>query len=256
MKKVKEKNSFLDNQERLEKELFGIAGERNLRGKVGKLEAASKGTVVLEDVEKLSQELQRKIWDFLETGTFTRYGGMKKYKAGTRLLFTSSVDLVKAAEEGHFLYPLYYRISTLLLRVPPLRERQGDIHYFAQKYLQQYADKMKKEIHVISSEVYHCVDSYSWSGNLWEIRSAMEYAVNMMQLDGQITMEELPERIRLETKEKEEENLNLAAMEKRMIEKAIARYGTGTADKKKVAEVLGIGVATLYRKIKKYGIER
>lgn len=171
------------------------------------------------------------------------------------MLFTSSADLAKAAEEGNFLYPLYYRISTLLLRVPALRERQGDIHYFAQKYLQQYADKMKREIHTISPEVYHCVDTYSWPGNLWEIRSAMEYAVNMMQLDGRITMEELPERIRLETEEKEKENLNLADMEKRMIEKAIARYGKGTADKKKVAEVLGIGVATLYRKIKKYGIE-
>ena len=216
-------NCAVDDQERLEKELFGIAGERSSRGKVGRLEAVSKGTVVLEDVEKLSQELQRKIWEFLE--------------------------------EGKFLYPLYYRISTLLLRVPPLRERQGDIHYFAQKYLQQYADKMKKEIHAISPKVYHCIDTYSWPGNLWEIRSAMEYAVNMMQLDGQITMEELPERIRLEEEEKEEENLNLAAMEKRMIEKAIARYGKGTADKKKVAEVLGIGVATLYRKIKKYGIE-
>lgn len=247
-------NCAVDNQERLEKELFGVAGEKNLRGKVGKLETASKGTVVLEDVEKLSQELQRKIWEFLEDGTFTRCGGMKKYKADTRLLFTSSADLARAAEEGHFLYPLYYRISTLLLRVPPLRERQGDIHYFAQKYLQQYADKMKKEIHVISSEVYRCVDSYSWPGNLWEIRSAMEYAVNMMQLDGQITMEELPERIRLEAEEKEE-NLNLEAMEKRMIEKAIARYGKGTEDKKKVAEVLGIGMATLYRKIKKYEIE-
>lgn len=247
-------NCAVENQENLEKELFGSAGEKNSRGKVGRLEAASKGTVVLEDVERLSQELQRKIWEFLETGTFTRCGGMKKYKAGTRLLFTSSVDLAKAAEEGHFLYPLYYRISTLLLKVPPLRERQGDIHYFAQKYLQQYADKMKKEIHVISSEVYRCVDSYSWPGNLWEIRSAMEYAVNMMQLDGQITMEELPERIRLETEEKEEENLNLEVMEKRMIEKAIARYGRGTEDKKKVAEVLGIGMATLYRKIKKYGL--
>lgn len=248
-------NCAVDDQERLEKELFGIAGERSSRGKVGRLEAVSKGTVVLEDVEKLSQELQRKIWEFLENGTFVRYRGTKKYKVGTRLLFTSSENLAKAAEEGKFLYPLYYRISTLLLKVPPLRERQGDIHYFAQKYLQQYADKMKKEIHAISPKVYHCIDTYSWPGNLWEIRSAMEYAVNMMQLDGQITMEELPERIRLEEEEKEEENLNLAAMEKRMIEKAIARYGKGTADKKKVAEVLGIGVATLYRKIKKYGIE-
>ena len=194
-------NCAVDDQERLEKELFGIAGERSSRGKVGRLEAVSKGTVVLEDVEKLSQELQRKIWEFLENGTFVRYRGTKKYKVGTRLLFTSSENLAKAAEEGKFLYPLYYRISTLLLRVPPLRERQGDIHYFAQKYLQQYADKMKKEIHAISPKVYHCIDTYSWPGNLWEIRSAMEYAVNMMQLDGQITMEELPERIRLEEEE-------------------------------------------------------
>lgn len=247
-------NCAVENQEDLEKQLFGVAGERNSRGKVGRLEAASKGTVVLEDVDKLSQELQRKIWEFLETGMFSRCGGTKRYRAATRLLFTSSTDLAKAAEEGHFLYPLYYRISTLLLRVPPLRERQGDIHYFAQKYLQQYADKMKKEIYSISPEVYHCVDAYSWPGNLWEIRSAMEYAVNMMKLNGKITMEELPERIQLEVAEKEEESLNLEAMEKRMIEKAIARYGSGTENKKKVAEVLGIGVATLYRKIKKYGL--
>lgn len=133
-------NCAVDDQERLEKELFGIAGERSSRGKVGRLEAVSKGTVVLEDVEKLSQELQRKIWEFLENGTFVRYRGTKKYKVGTRLLFTSSENLAKAAEEGKFLYPLYYRISTLLLRVPPLRERQGDILNFAQKYLQQYAE--------------------------------------------------------------------------------------------------------------------
>ena len=115
---------------------------------------------------------------------------------------------------------------------------------------------MKKEIHSISPEVYYCVDAYSWPGNFWEVRSAMEYAVNMMKLDGKITMEELPERIRFEAEEKEEESLNLEVMEKRMIEKAIARYGSGTENKKKVAKVLGIGVATLYRKIKKYGLER
>ncbi|MBU5480320.1 sigma 54-interacting transcriptional regulator [Blautia sp. MSJ-19] len=250
-------NCAVEDPERLEKELFGIAGGKNSKGKVGKLEAASKGTVVLEDVEKLTQELQRKIWQFLESGSIIRCGGTRKYRTSARMLFTSSADLSKMAEEGSFLYPLYYRISVLLLRVPPLRERQGDIHYFAQKYLQQYADSMKKEIRAISPEVYRCVDAYTWPGNLWEIRNAMEYAVNMMKLDGTITMEELPERLWLETltEEDEEENLNLEAMEKRMIEKAILRYGKGTEDKKKVAEALGIGMATLYRKIKKYQIE-
>lgn len=243
-----------ENQESLEKELFGIAGGKNTRGKVGKIEAASKGTVVLEDVEKLSQELQRKIWEYLENGWIVRWGGIRKRKVSSRLLFTSSENLAKAAEEGRFLFPLYYRISAILLRVPPLRERQGDIHYFAQKYLQQYAELMKKEIHVICPEVYHCVDVYSWPGNLWEIRSAMEYAVNMMKLDGKITMEQLPEYLRLET-EKKEGNFNLEMMEKHLIEKAIARYGKGTKDKKRVADALGIGMATLYRKIKKYQIE-
>lgn len=247
-------NCAVEDQDGLERELFGSTGGKNSRGKVGKLEAASKGTVVLEDVENLSHELQRRIWEFLESGQIIRCGGKKKRKISTRLLFISSENLAKAAEEGQFLYPLYYRISALLLQVPPLRERQGDIHYFTQKYLQQYADSMKKEIHSISPEVYHCVDVYSWPGNLWEIRSAMEYVVNMMKLDGKITMEELPERLRVETEEKEEENLNLEVMEKHMIEKAIARYGKGTEDKKKVAEALGISMATLYRKIKKYEI--
>ena len=240
---------------KLERELFGLAGSKNSKGKVGKIEAAAKGTLVLEDVDKLTLDLQRKVWQFLESGSLIRIGGTKKRKAGTRLLFTTAVDLEKLAEEGFFLYSLYYKISALILNVPPLRERQGDIHYFAQKYLQQYADAMKKEIRSISPEVYRCVDACPWPGNLWELRNAMEYAVNMMQLDGNITMEDLPERLWLESEGKEEENLNLDAMEKHLIEKAIARYGTGTEQKRQVAEALGIGVATLYRKIKKYQIE-
>ena len=248
-------NCTVEDPRKLERELFGTAGSKNTRGKVGRIEAATKGTLVLEDVDRLSPDLQRKVWQFLESSSLIRVGGTKKRKVGTRLLFTTAADLEKLAEEGHFLYSLYYKISALVLYVPPLRERQGDIHYFAQKYLQQYADAMKKEIHSISPEVYRCVDACPWQGNLWELRNAMEYTVNMMQLDGNITIEDLPERLWLEPEAEEEENLNLEAMEKHLIEKAIARYGTGTEQKKRVAEALGIGVATLYRKIKKYQIE-
>lgn len=248
-------NCASENADELDKELFGIAAGKNSRGKIGKIEAASKGTLVLEDIDKMPLMLQRKIWKFLENGYLIRLGGNKRRKSLCRLLFTSSTDLETLSEEGSFLYSLYYRISALVLRIPPLRDRQGDIHYFVHKYLQKFAVSMKKEISRIDPDVYRCVDSYPWPGNLWELRNAMEYAINMMSLDGNISMHSLPNKLWIEDEHPLDETLNLEAMEQQLIKKALAKYIGSPNAKKEAAAALGIGLATLYRKIKKYELE-
>ena len=112
---------------------------------------------------------------------------------------------------------------------------------------------MNKNIQTISDGFYACIRQYGWPGNKWELRNAMEYAANMMKLDGMIDIDLLPANLRTGVMQAEDD-LNLESMEKRMIEKAVSRYGTSVEAKKKAAGALGIGMATLYRKLDKYGL--
>ena len=102
----------------------------------------------------------------------------------------------------------------------------------------------------INSDFWDAVSACPWHGNIWQLESSMEYVVNMMELNGEIGSELLPDNINMQ---EEKECLNLKVIEKRVIEEALRRFGADTESKQKVADELGIGIATLYRKMKQYG---
>lgn len=237
----------------IERELFGAAKTKTSKGKVGKIEAATKGTLILEEVEYLPYEVQLRLWEFLDSQLLVRQGTSKGVRVNTRIICTSSADLAEFVRQGRFLPALYYRINILPVYVPPLRERKGDIYLLAQKYLQRYTKAMNKNIQNISDGFFFSISQYGWPGNQWELRNVMEYAANMMKMDGNIDTDQLPPNLQTDMGE-QEESLNLDEMERRMIEKAINRYGTSVESKRKIAKALGIGMATLYRKLNKYGL--
>lgn len=241
-------------QSQIGRELFGTARTSVSKGKAGKLEAASRGTLILEEVENLPYDVQLRLGEFLDSQLVVRQGALKGVRVNTRIICTSSANLGELVEQGKFLPAFYYRINILPLYIPPLRDRKGDINLLAQKYLQRYARSMNKNIQTISDGFYACIRQYGWPGNKWELRNAMEYAANMMKLDGIIDTDLLPANLRTGVIQAEDD-LNLESMEKRMIEKAVSRYGTSVEAKKKIAQALGIGMATLYRKLDKYGLK-
>lgn len=243
-------------KEQLEQELFGVVKTRTEKGKVGKLETASKGTLILEEVENLPYEVQRKLGKFIDDHLVIRQGSNRGVKVNTRIICTTSADLLDLVKQGRMLPDLYYRINILPLHIPPLRENKGDIYFLAQKYLQQYSKTMNKEVKYITDEFFTSISQYDWPGNKLELKSTMEYVVNMMKIDGKIDIDLLPRHlrwgsVRLHT----EESFNLEEMEKNMIQKAINYYGTNVEAKRKIAEALGISMATLYRKLDKYRLK-
>jgi len=236
--------------EALERELMGVAAKSSSKGLPGLLEIASKGTVLLENIDCLPLSLQVKLKKVLEDGTFTRFRGGKVLKTGVRVIATTDKELRPLVTEGKFLEDLYYKLNVIPIQIPPLRERRGDIRLFAERFLKNSERKAGKVIVKINSDFWDAVSACPWNGNIWQLESSMEYVVNMMELNGEIGSELLPDNINMQ---EEKECLNLKVIEKRVIEEALRRFGADTESKQKVADELGIGIATLYRKMKQYG---
>lgn len=236
--------------EAMERELMGVVAKTSSKGLPGLLETASKGTILLENIDCLPLPLQVKLKKVLEDGTFTRFRGGKILKTGVRIIATTDKELRPLVTEGKFLEDLYYKLNVIPIQIPPLRERRGDIRLFAERFLKNAERKAGKVIVKINSGFWDLVSDCPWYGNIWQVESAMEYVVNMMELNGEIGSDLLPDNINMA---EEKECLNLKAIEKRVIEEALRRFGADTESKQKVADELGIGIATLYRKMKQYG---
>lgn len=241
------------SEDTLEAELFGIARTSSRKGSTGKIESCAKGTLILEEVSHLPYSLQLRISQFLENRMLVRKGGTKGVHMNTRLIFTSSEDLTALTRQGRFLQSLFYRISALTIHMPSLKERTGDLPQLSQKYLYQNAREMNRTIEEIRPDFYNALASYSWPGNLWELRSVMEYALNMMPAEGIISSALLPEHIR--SLAETDMDLNLDHMEEKLLKQALSRYSTSVEGKTKAAAALGISLPTLYRKLKRYGLD-
>ena len=184
-----------------------------------------------------------------------RKGSTKKVRVGTRFIVTSSVNLNELVKKGLFLEQLLYKISVLPITILPLRERGADVIAIAQTYCKGQAKEMGKTLQGIEPEFNKRIAAYSWPGNIWELQNAIEYSVNMLHLDGILTHEMLPPSILEATTDVEKLSITLDEIEKEAILHALSLYGTDADGKKLAAEELGIGIATLYRKIKKLNIK-
>ena len=253
----------------LESELFGheagaFSGARTR--KLGLFELANGGTLFLDEVMEMPSQLQSKLLRALETRSFFRVGGVKKVDVDVRLIAATNRDTERAVYDGVFRADLLYRINSFEVRIAPLRERREDIEPLARHLLQIVAAGTSLQL---STQVLEALRSYSWSGNVRQLRNCLERAV-LLSDDGRITTKELPPEVVYRTERPQVsvsysgaspapasafQNVsptNLRDVERQQILGALEKTGWHRG---KTAELLGISPSTLYRRLREYDLE-
>lgn len=218
--------------------------------KQGRLEIASGGTLFLDEIGNLTPNMQAKLLTAIEKQQITHLGSTKPLSIDVRLICATNADIHEMTANGEFRRDLLYRINTIELHIPPLRERGKDIELLAGHFLQQYGKKYKKDIRTISAPAMKKLREYNWPGNVRELQHAIERAVI---LASGFTL--TPDDFMLKSptcRKSKAENLNLDHLEKEAIEKALQQSG---GNMNRAAELLGISRFTLYRKIEKTGAQ-
>ncbi len=241
----------------LESELFGyedgaFSGAKK-GGKSGRFEMANKGTLFLDEIGDMPLHLQVKLLRVLEEKMIYRLGGTNPIPVDVRIIAATHKHLEKQVQVGEFREDLYYRLQVIPLTIPPLRDRQEDLQMMMDYFRSKFNELLGKNTMGYSPKVKKLLLDYHWPGNVRELENTLEYAVNMEKTD-YIQLSSIPDRI-LNAEQEEKKLLGtIPEMEKDLIEHALQRYGTTTVGKEKAAKVLDIGIATLYRKMKKYSI--
>jgi DNA-binding NtrC family response regulator len=237
----------------LESELFGhekgaFTGAQYRRK--GKIELAHGGTLFLDEIGDIPPKMQIDLLRVLETKRFTRVGGNEEVMSDFRLVCATNKDLEQLLENGTFREDLYYRVNVFRIDVPPLRERREDILPLASHFIEKYARAMSRPVKEISPQAEAMLLSHRWPGNVRELENAIERAM-VVGKGAAILPEDLPFQVHADAAEPAA--LSLAAIEKMHIEQ-ILRETSGNVTRS--AKILGIDRATLYNKMKRYGIRR
>lgn len=245
----------------LESELFGY--ERGTfsgadpRGKIGKFEMANGGTIFLDEIADMPLHMQVKLLRVLQEKTITRIGSHQSQKVDVRIIAATNKNIQQLVKENKFREDLYYRLNVIPIHTCPLRERKEDIKVLVQHYLNKYQVHFNRKGIKFDKDVLDMFYRYDWPGNVRELENLIEYIVAMVD-DNTITDKSLlPISIRNGKGENlfKDEVYNLKQLEMQTINKVIKMCGDSTKGRLKAAELLGIGVATLYRKLKNYQID-
>ncbi|MFN4219726.1 MAG: sigma-54 interaction domain-containing protein, partial [bacterium] len=239
-----------------ESELFGYkkgAFTGAVSDKKGLLELAHKGTLFLDEIGDMPMNLQAKLLKFLELGEFIPLGDTVKKQVDVRIIAATNKDIEELIKAGLFREDLYYRLNLIEIKIPPLRERKEDIPALIYFFIDKFNKEHGKNIKGITNEALLSLINYSWPGNIRELKNIIERAIILAQ-GPYITLAEIPERIKGSQKiEGRTKTLKEAVeeFEKNYLLNTLREF---SYNKEKVAEALGIDLATLYRKLKKYQI--
>ncbi|MGF1692612.1 sigma-54 interaction domain-containing protein [Photobacterium kagoshimensis] len=243
----------------LESELFGyvkgaFTGASN-KGKNGLIQAANKGTLFLDEIGDMPMTLQAKLLRVLEERKVMPIGSNNAVPVDIRIISATNHNFQEMIATNKFREDLYYRLNVIPFQLPPLREREGDITLMTNYFLEYHTQKIGVVYPGISAEAMRRLNAYHWPGNVRELSNLIEYLVNIVPEGDQIDIDLLPPHFEQspaaacpEEAYNDDYSMSLEDMERNRIEEAIYRLG----NRKMVAEELGIGIATLYRKIKKY----
>ena len=240
------------NANMLESELFGyvegaFTGAKK-GGKMGLFEAAAGGTLFLDEISEMDIGLQAKLLRVIQERRFRPVGGVKEIEADVRIISACNVELPDYVEQGKFRRDLYYRLSTFPLRIPPLRDRPGDIPALARSILGDLSRRLHRAF-TLTDDAVEALCNYNWPGNVRELRNVLEFSAYLSPT-GAISRASLPGDL---IRQREEAHLTLSqqtkAFEKRVIQKALERNGASLEGKKKTAAQLGISLASLYNKL-------
>ncbi len=238
----------------LESELFGhekgaYTGAQYRRK--GKIELANGGTLFLDEIGDVTSKMQVDLLRVLETHRFTRLGGTQEISSDFRLICATHKNLEKLVEEEKFREDLFYRINVFSIQVPPLRERPEDILPLTQFFVEKYARAMGKPERTISPEAEAVLLAYRWPGNVRELENAIERAM-VVGKGPVLEVRDLPLAVG-DAPAGEPQARSLAAMEKDHVARVLRDAGGNVTQ---AAKVLGIDRATLYNKLKRYGLRR
>ena len=236
-----------------ESELFGYekgAFTDARKAKAGRMEVATGGTLFLDEIGNLSLPMQAKLLTAIEKRCISRLGSTQATPIDVRLICATNADIRRLVDEGDFRQDLLYRINTIELHIPPLRERGNDILLLAEYFLQRYARKYQKEMRGLTREAKNKLLKYAWPGNVRELQHTVERAVILG--DGSLLRpENFMFQASVSRQKKEEEVLNLEQLERQAVERAM-RLSEGNVTR--AAEYLGITRFALYRKLEKLGL--
>ena len=248
----------------LESELFGYAGGAftgaRREGKAGKFELADGGTIFLDEIGDLPLHLQVKLLHVLQTKQVERVGSNRPIPVDIRVISATNKNLEEMVRTKEFREDLYFRLNVIPLHMPSLSERAEDIPLLMDHFLARFCEKANQIPLQFSQEVREAFIRYSWPGNVRELENAIEYAVNMTTSPF-IEMDSIPPRIRESFRPRVSEavdrlNLSLKDLlqqhEREILAEMLERYGHSLEAKRIIAAKLGIGLATLYRKIDDY----
>jgi two-component system response regulator AtoC len=240
-------------RELLEAELFGYekgAFTGATEARPGRLEAAHKGTVVLDEIAHLSIDAQAKLLRVIEGREFERLGGRRTVRVDARLVALTNVDLDDAVRRRAFREDLFYRLNVVRLHVPPLRERGADVEKLARGFLKTYATKHGRTVAGFTTEALGILKAYEFPGNVRELANTIERAV-IVAADARIQAADLPEAMRaaVELQQHAKQRRTLAELEADYIRETLAAAG---GNKAKAARLLGISRKNLYEKLARY----
>jgi DNA-binding NtrC family response regulator len=243
--------------ELIESELFGYrkgAFTGADRDKRGLIEAASGGTLLLDEIAEMPAHLQTKLLRVLQDRRLRRLGDEQEVAVDFRLVCSTNRDTAQMIQDGTLRKDLFFRVSTIRVKVPPLRERPDDVAPLAERFLLAYADKYQKQIRAVSPAAFSMLTRYDWPGNVRELESVMEHAV-LFARDDELRPEDLPEHLHTSTAAHPAcvipPYMTMEEIEREAIAQTLERTGGNV---KKTAEILDYHRPTLYRKLKKFGL--
>ena len=241
----------------LESELFGYekgAFTGAIHSKPGRFELADGGTLFLDEIGDLSFPLQAKLLRVLDQHVIERVGGIKSIPVDVRIVAATNRNLQKEVEAGRFREDLYYRLKVVPIHLPPLRERKEDIPLLVNHFIEKFNQKMGKKIQGISTQALQLLMKYHWPGNVRELENLLEFAFIQCK-KSVIEVSHLPldfrQKIGAPALVSRESHRLLEEYEKELIEKTLAE---NWGSRVKTARQLGVSKATLWRKMKKYGL--
>ncbi len=238
----------------LESEMYGHkagAFTGAVKDKKGLLEEAHRGTLFLDEIGEMPLDLQAKLLRVLESGTFIKVGDTKETEVDVRIIAATNKNLEEESEKGNFREDLYYRLSVFQISMPALAERKEDIPLLAAYFLKQFSLKQKKKVAGMTEDYLEALRQHTWRGNIRELRNVIERSVILCDTD-RLTIELLPfDFLSPKNTGIQTGIFRLKDLEKQHIRQVLA-YAQG--NKTKAAELLDIGLTTLYQKIKDYNL--
>jgi len=218
--------------------------------RVGRFEAASGGTLFLDEIGNLTLPLQSKLLSSLQNREVYRIGSNRPVEVDIRLICATNQPIKQMAAQGTFRQDLLYRINTVEIEIPPLRQRQEDIPSLANHFLSLFSRKYRKEKLILPEQVMKRIQNYEWPGNIRELQHAIERAVIMSDgkslkiSDFQFLVKDGPEELI-------RNNYDLEVLEKWAIDRCLKKYGGNVS---KAADELGLTRGSLYRRMQKYDL--